>query len=133
MGIRAGGRTGLVAVTCGLLMAATAVAGYFFAPALALIPAEAASGVLVYVGYLLLSSSVSSKAYHLTAFDAVVAVSMSAVSFAFFGLDKALALGFWAYFVRGFWPAEGRKPAYWLGIIAAVLTAEILWQKLGGG
>jgi AGZA family xanthine/uracil permease-like MFS transporter len=131
VGIWAGGRTGLTAVTCGVLMAASAIASYFFAPVIAWIPAEAAAGVLAYVGILLLSNSVvSSAATRIGRFDAIVAVVMGAVSFATFSLDKSLAFGFWAYFLYSLRPGATEKPAWWLAVIGAILTTVIIWQRL---
>src|SRR6185437_7771402 len=56
IGIKAGGRTGLTAIVCAVLMAVSIV----FSPVISLIPSEAAAGVLVYVGYLILPLNKSS-------------------------------------------------------------------------
>lgn len=50
-GVEAGGRTGLTAITCGVLF----LACMFLAPVAAVIPAAATSSALVYVGVLMLS------------------------------------------------------------------------------
>lgn len=50
VGIGMGGRTGIVAIVCGILM----LVSLFFTPLISLVPVEATAGILVYVGYLLL-------------------------------------------------------------------------------
>jgi adenine/guanine/hypoxanthine permease len=49
VGITMGGRTGIVAVVCGLLM----LASLFITPLVGLVPVQATAGILCYVGYLL--------------------------------------------------------------------------------
>ncbi|MDX1974361.1 MAG: NCS2 family permease [Rickettsiales bacterium] len=124
VGIKAGGRTGLTAVTCSVLMVLGVLASFYFMPVLALIPAQAAAGVLVYVGYLILSSSVASrKESGLSSFDMAVALVMGLIAFATFSLDKSLAFGFLAYFAQS---VIARKPAWWLAAIAGALTTAIV-------
>ena len=126
VGIEAGGRTGLTAVVCGLLM--TASIG--IAPLMHWIPSVAISGVLLFVGYLLLPGA-GKGGIQLTGvrFDIVVSVIMGLVSFVTFGLDKALAVGFWAYFIRSI-TQPGTRPLQriWLGAIALLLSGTIAWQ-----
>lgn len=125
VGIKAGGRTGLTAVVCGLLMIIGVWASFYFADVLTLVPAEAAAGVLIYVGYLILSHSVQSrKDDGLSSFDLSVALLMGAISFATFSLDKPLAFGLWVYFAMSLLRRE--KPAYWLAAIASALTLAII-------
>jgi AGZA family xanthine/uracil permease-like MFS transporter len=127
VGIRAGGRTGLTAVVCALLMMFVGGVGFYLAPLLALVPAEAASGVLVYVGYLIVSGAFHSRKDHgLSSFDFGVVAIMAAISLLTFSLDKSLAFGLWAYFARSF--SAGKKPAWWLAAIAAALTAAIVFS-----
>jgi AGZA family xanthine/uracil permease-like MFS transporter len=125
VGIKVGGRTGLTAVVCGLLMAGSIT----FSPFLTWVPAEAAAGVLLFVGYLLLpafwdwdNKKVSNQ------FDLIIAIIMGVVSVATFSLDKSLAIGFWAYFLQGVFVGGEKKSSYWLAGIAVVLTATIIWQ-----
>lgn len=125
VGIEAGGRTGLTAIVCGILMAGSLV----FAPLLQWVPAEAAAGVLIYVGYLLLPKPSIDKGLSRTEiFDIGIAVAMGLLSLVTFSLDKAMALGFWAYFVMGIIDGGKKKELAWLGGIAAVLTVTIIWQ-----
>jgi adenine/guanine/hypoxanthine permease len=125
VGIEAGGRTGLTAVVCGFLMAGSLA----FAPLLQWVPAEAAAGVLVYVGYLLLPKQPVAAGLPATAvFDISVAAVMGVLSLVTFSLDKAMALGFWAYFIKGLVTGGKKEEQAWLGGIATVLTFTILWQ-----
>ena len=132
VGIRAGGRTGLTAVTCAALMAVVAVLGYFFTPLLLLIPAAAASGVLVFVGVVLMASSVSSvRGTTFGTFDIIVSLVMAVTSFVTFSLDKPLALGFAAYFVQAMVRPGGKRTSYlWLGAIAALLAFVSVYESL---
>ena len=126
VGIKAGGRTGLTAVVCAALMAASVLAGFYFAPLLALMPAQAAAGVLVYVGYLIVSSALTpGEAGKLSRFDVAVAVCMAGIACATFSLDKPLAFGMWAYFIRSIFPLKNRQPALWLGAVALAITGAI--------
>lgn len=129
VGIQAGGRTGLTALVCGLLMALSILA----TPLLRWTPAESAAGVLLYVGYLLLPGTGDKHSGQtvVTRFDVGVAGAMGILSFLTFSLDKALALGFWAYFIQS-WvtPQVLISQRLWLGGIAVVLTGTIIWQML---
>ena len=63
----AGGRTGIVAIVCGTLM----VLSVFLTPLVALVPVVATSGLLVYVGFLLLPlQEIAEKKF--TRFDTIV-------------------------------------------------------------
>lgn len=127
VGIKAGGRTGLTAVVCAALMLLSAIASYYFASVLNWFPAQAVAGILVYVGYLLLSSSVESrKKDGLSSFDYGVTLVMGLISLLTFSLDKSLAFGFAAYFVQSLIHTRGSKPAWWLGGIAAAMIAAIV-------
>ncbi len=129
VGIKAGGRTGLTAVVCALLMILGVWAGLYFAPVLTMIPAQAASGVLVYVGYLIFSSAaLHPKPLRLMSFDLIVAFIMSAIALLTFSLDKSLAFGLWSYFAISFLPIRAAKPAWWLAAIASALTAAIAFS-----
>ena len=130
VGIKAGGRTGLTAVTCAVLMGIVAGIGYFFSSALTLIPAAAAAGVLVFVGIVLVTSSVAGmRDGHLGSFDVAVSAAMAILSFATFSMDKPLAFGFAAYFLQALTlPAAQRNSRLWLGAIALLLLFVILFE-----
>ena len=75
-------RTWLTAVICGLLMLCCVV----FTPLISLIPVEATSWILVYVGYLLLPKNFKSSDSKY--FDIVVAIALGVVTAITFWLDK---------------------------------------------
>jgi AGZA family xanthine/uracil permease-like MFS transporter len=94
VGIAAGGRTGLTAIVCGLLMLLSLV----FTPLVGLVPTAATAGVLLYVGWLLLPIRQLRESPELFGgFDVLIAVIMGVLSFITFGLDKALLAGFLFY------------------------------------
>jgi AGZA family xanthine/uracil permease-like MFS transporter len=88
VGIGAGGRTGLTAVVCGLLMAAC----FFLIPFVHYIPVSATLGALVFVGLRLCPSYQQWKSFPLI--DKIALASMPIVTFATFSLDKAMLVGF---------------------------------------
>lgn len=95
IGIAAGARTGLTAVVCGVLMLLSLI----FTPLIGIVPVAAMSGVLVYVGYLLLPVQ-QIKAGGLTRFDGVVLLLMGLIAFLTFSLDKSMLLGFALYSLK---------------------------------
>ena len=121
IGIHAGGRTGIVAVVCGLLMLTSLV----FTPIIALVPAVATSGVLVFVGYALLPrEQVTSGEFG--RFDLAVGVVMAAVSFITFSLDKAMLIGFGAYSLRPLITRDGAINPYLFGSFLLLLASVIV-------
>ncbi|MBI1275569.1 hypothetical protein GC177_06320 [bacterium] len=130
VGIKAGGRTGLTSVVCAILMALGVWGSFYFAPLLTLVPSQAAAGVLVYVGYLILSSALGSREDGgFSRFDIAVTLAMGAISLLTFSLDKSLAFGLWAYFGLSLMPGRGQKPSLWLAGIAALLTLAIVCSQ----
>jgi AGZA family xanthine/uracil permease-like MFS transporter len=94
VGIAAGGRTGITAIVCGVLMLTSLI----FTPLIGLVPVAATSGVLLYVGWLLLPIRQFRESPEMFgAFDMAVAAVMGILSFITFGLDKALLAGFVLY------------------------------------
>jgi AGZA family xanthine/uracil permease-like MFS transporter len=91
VGIAAGGRTGLTAITCGLLMSACIIAG----PLLAYVPLAATTGAIVYVAVKLLPPSRELSNYH--AVDLLAAATMQLVVVWTFALDRAMLAGFVIY------------------------------------
>lgn len=96
VGIKMGGRTGIVALVCGILM----IVSLLFTPLIGLVPVEATAGILVYVGYLLIRDTDSPDDKHLDKFFLVVVIVMGLISFLTFSLDKAMMFGFLAYTVK---------------------------------
>jgi len=88
VGIGAGGRTGLSALVCGVLMAACFLA----MPFIHLIPVGATLGALVYVGFRLCPAFDQWKEMPLI--DKITLASMPLITIATFALDKAMVVGF---------------------------------------
>jgi AGZA family xanthine/uracil permease-like MFS transporter len=96
VGIVAGGRTGLTAiVTAGFMLASLVII-----PLVGAIPVEATSGILVFVGFLLISyGDIFNSKATLTRFDIIVCLVAALISFLTYGIDKAILLVFVVYTV----------------------------------
>lgn len=123
----AGGRTGIVAVVCGILMLMTLI----FTPLVGLVPVEATAGVLAYILWLFIpkkKASVDSK--KLLDWDQLfttgVTVIMGIICFVTFSLDKAMLFGFVTYSTRQFFQS-GRINIYLL-LSTAILGLSIVLQ-----
>lgn len=129
-----GGRTGVVAIVCALLMFASLA----FSPLVAFVPVAAASGVLVYVGWLLLPRRELLDAIQgqkdiggtLDYFDFAVVLAMGVLAGITFSLDKSLLLGFWAYTVAGAF-GKGRAFNFYLLACSVVLSTAMGFQYFG--
>ncbi len=93
VGIGEGGRTGLTAVFCGLLMSLFLL----LTPLVNLVPVVATTGALFYVGLLLFPTKEEWKTYSWA--DTVVLAAITLVTIITFGLDKAMFAGFAAYLI----------------------------------
>lgn len=122
VGIAAGGRSGITAITCGSLMLCSLV----FAPLAGMVPVEATAGILVYVGWLLLPLKERSPSFG--RFDQSIALAMGLLSLLTFGLDKAMLIGFWAYTLRQLFLERGKVNLYLL-TASLLLTASTLLQN----
>ena len=92
-GIEAGGRTGLTAVTVGMLF----LLAIFFAPLASMIPAYATSGALIYVAILMLSSMEKLNWSDLSdLLPALVIIVMMPLTFS---IANGIALGFLSYVI----------------------------------
>ena len=95
-GIEAGGRTGLTAVTVGILF----LFAIFFAPLATMIPAYATSGALIYVAILMLSSMEKLNWSDLSdLLPALVIIVMMPLTFS---IANGIALGFLSYVIIKF-------------------------------
>lgn len=118
IGIKTGGRTGLTALVCGLLMFASLA----FTPLVGLVPVQATAGILIYVGFLLMrdvDSKDDRQVMSHTSFWIVVAL-MGLISFLTFSLDKAMLLGFLVYCVAD---TMKHKKANWYLVVSTLLIA----------
>lgn len=91
VGIGEGGRTGLAAIVCGLLMSLFLL----LTPLVNLVPVVATTGALFYVGLLLFPSLAELKGYSWA--DGLVLFSVALTTLITFGLDKAMFVGFATY------------------------------------
>ena len=92
-GVEAGGRTGLTALTCGILF----LACIFIAPIAAIIPAAATSSALIYVGILMVASL---KNVHFDNMSEVVPVALMLIAMPISGsVGHAIGIGLISYTV----------------------------------
>ncbi|MEP3890930.1 MAG: NCS2 family permease [Hellea sp.] len=128
-----GGRTGVVAIVCGLLMLASLV----FLPLVGLVPVVAASGVLLYVGWLLLPKGEIASVFignsktesSLDKFDLLIILIMAATAVITFSLDKSLLLGFGAYSLKQIFKSHSLNR--YLGLSTALLFVAMAFQYFG--
>jgi len=120
-GIAAGGRTGLVAVICGLLF----LPFLFLSPLLSLVPAVATAPALVMVG-LFMMEGVAKIDWHdleeaIPAFLALLLIPLS------YSITLGISIAFIAYVVlKAIAGRAGQvKPALW---VAAAFSAALIWQ-----
>ena len=125
VGIASGGRTGIVAIVCGILMLASLV----FTPLVGLVPVEATAGILVFVGWLLLpTAQIRSSHIEFDRVDWAIAIGMALLTFLTFSLDKPLLLGFWAYQFKAM--LQGQRTNWYLLTAALALTLASVAQSL---
>jgi adenine/guanine/hypoxanthine permease len=93
VGIKAGGKTGKTALVAAGLM----LLSLFLIPLVGAIPVEATTGVLIYVGLILMPTRTVFRKTKLFSFDSLVSVLAFLISFLTFGIDKAIMLVFFAY------------------------------------
>jgi adenine/guanine/hypoxanthine permease len=123
VGIAMGGSTGIVAIVCSLFM----FASIFFTPLVGLVPEAATTGVLCYVGYLLLPKS--KKGNPFTTLDIIVFIAMGLISFLTFSLDKAMLIGFSVYTIKHLLNCSKTKTKpnwYFIGSTILVIVSVIL-------
>ncbi len=119
VGIGEGGRTGLVAVVCGLLMALFLI----LVPLLNLVPVIATTGALLFVGLTL----VPFREFRTYSFIEVIAVTtMIVVTIVTFGLDKAMFAGFASLVVLYAFTGKWRNINIYLAGSTALLLLSIL-------
>jgi AGZA family xanthine/uracil permease-like MFS transporter len=124
VGIAAGGRTGLTAIVCGVLM----LLSLAFVPLVGLVPVAATGGVLLYVGYLLFPMD-RVKSGALSKLDTLALILMALVTLFTFSLDKALLIGFLIYSAKEVFTPNHKPNQYLLGATVA-LSASMVFQYL---
>ena len=120
-GIEAGGRTGLTAVTVGILF----LLAIFFAPLATMIPAYATSGALIYVAILMLSSmeklNWSSTAELLPALVIIVMIPLT------FSIADGIALGFLTYVFLKIFNGEFRDIASGAWFLTLIFISKFIF------
>ncbi len=120
VGIAAGGRTGLTAVVCAILMAAC----FLVAPLLKYIPVAATTGSLFWVGIQLCPSWRECRSYGWTDLLALGVMQIAVV--ATFAIDRAMLAGFVVYLVVDL--LNKRRPDPYLAGSAILLTLGAVLQ-----
>jgi adenine/guanine/hypoxanthine permease len=120
VGIAVGGRTGLTAVVCGVLM----LSCFGLAPFLHYIPVIATTGALIFVAFVLCPSIGDLKS--LGWIDIVAMVMMQIFVIATFALDRAMLAGFAVYGISSLYSTR-RVNMYLLGSI--LLLALGVWLQ----
>ena len=117
-GVEAGGRTGLTALTTGILF----LACIFIAPIAAIIPAAATSAALIYVGILMLQGL---KNVDFGDMDQMVPVSLMLIGMPISGsIGHAIGLGMISYTVIKLFSGKGREVSVLTYVISALFLIK---------
>ncbi|WP_271103331.1 NCS2 family permease [Pseudomonas tohonis] len=120
-GVAAGGRTGLTAVTVGILF----IAAMFFAPLAGMIPAYATSGALIYVAMLMMGGMAHIDwDEHTETIPAIVTVIMMPLTFS---VADGIALGFVTYVVMKACTGKYREVSPSLYALCAIFVAKFIF------
>ncbi len=117
-GVEAGGRTGLTALTCGVLF----LACIFIAPIAAIIPAAATSSALIYVGVLMLQGLKNVKFDDL---DQMVPVALMLIAMPISSsIGHAIGLGLIAYTVIKVFTGKAKEVSILTYVISALFLVK---------
>lgn len=117
-GVEAGGRTGLTALTCGILF----LLSMFIAPIAAMIPSAATSAALIYVGVLMLSGL---RDIDLGAFDQVVPAALMLIAMPISGsIGHAIGLGLIAFSVINIFTGKADAKYAFTYVLALLFLAK---------
>ena len=117
-GVEAGGRTGLTALTTGILF----LACIFIAPIAAIIPAAATSAALIYVGVLMLQGL---KNIDFNDMDQMVPVAMMLIAMPISGsIGHAIGLGLISYTVIKLFSGKGKEVSVLTYVISALFLIK---------
>jgi AGZA family xanthine/uracil permease-like MFS transporter len=120
-GIAAGGRTGLTAVTVGVLFAAAV----FLAPLAGMIPAYATAGALIYVAMLMMSGLSQIEWEDQTdMIPAIVTVVMMPLTFS---IANGIALGFVTYTIMKVCTGQQSKISAAMYVLCAIFIAKFIF------
>jgi len=117
-GVEAGGRTGLTALTCGLLF----LACIFIAPIAAIIPAAATSAALIYVGVLMLQGLKNVDFHDM---DQLVPVCLMLIAMPISGsIGHGIGLGLIAYTVIKVFSGKAKEVSILTYIISLIFLVK---------
>ena len=117
-GVEAGGRTGLTALTTGILF----LACMFIAPVAAIIPAAATSSALIYVGILMLSGLQNIK---FTELDQAVPVGLMLIGMPISGsIGHAIGLGLISYVVIKVFSGKAKEVSVLTYVLAFIFLVK---------
>ena len=117
-GVEAGGRTGLTALTTGILF----LACIFIAPIAAIIPAAATSAALIYVGILMLQGL---KNVDFGDMDQMVPVSLMLIGMPISGsIGHAIGLGMISYTVIKLFSGKGKEVSVLTYVISVLFLIK---------
>ncbi len=117
-GVEAGGRTGLTALTTGVLF----LACMFLAPVAAIIPAAATSAALIYVGVLMISGL---KNIHFDDIYQSVPVALMLIAMPVSGsIGHAIGIGLIAYTVTKLFTGKGKDVSVLTYVLSAVFLVK---------
>lgn len=120
-GVAAGGRTGLTAVTVGVLF----IAAMFFAPLAGMIPAYATAGALIYVAMLMMSGMAHIDwEDHTNTIPAIITVVMMPLTFS---VTDGLALGFITFVALKLFTGRYKEITISLYALAAICLAKFIF------
>lgn len=120
-GVAAGGRTGLTAVTVGVLF----LAAMFFAPLAGMIPAYATAGALIYVAMLMMSGMAHIDwKDHTNTIPAIITAIMMPLTFS---VTDGLALGFITFVVIKLGTGKHKEISASLYALAAICIAKFIF------
>ena len=117
-GVEAGGRTGLTALTSGILF----LACMFIAPIAAIIPAAATSSALIYVGVIMLSGL---KKIDFDDMTQLVPVALMLIAMPVSGsIGHAIGIGLISYSVIMLFTGRGREVSILTYVISAIFLVK---------
>ncbi len=117
-GVEAGGRTGLTALTTGILF----LASIFIAPIAAIIPAAATSSALIYVGILMMGGL---KNINFGDMDQLVPVALMIISIPISGsIGHGIGIGMISYTIIKLFTGKGKEVSVLTYIISAIFLVK---------
>ncbi|GJH43154.1 NCS2 family permease [Pasteurella canis] len=120
-GVSVGGRTGLTAVTVGILFLLT----IFFSPLASVVPAYATAGALVYVGILMASSLIRVKWEDLT--EATPAFITAAMMPFTYSITEGIAFGFISYCIMKTCTGRIKEVNAPVWVVCFLFIAKFVW------